>query len=158
MLKKIVGTIWKKIPYTARQKVVRATQTKFTVSVAAVVTNERGEVLLLDHVLRPGSGWGFPGGFVNAGEELETAVAREVREETTLELENVKLLRARTFYRHVEILFTATATGTAKVNSREIKSLGWFAPDALPANISETNKVFIRKVIKPELGDADEKV
>lgn len=150
MIGKIVGTIWKKMPYAARQKVVRATQTKFTVSVAAVVTNERGEVLLLDHVLRPGSGWGFPGGFVNAGEELETAVQREVREETTLELENIKIIKARTFHRHFEMIFSATAKGEATVNSREIKSLGWFTTDALPENMSASQKAFVRSLLNPK--------
>ena len=138
------------MPHLARQKIVRATQSKFTVSVAAVVTNERGEVLLLDHVLRPGSGWGFPGGFVNAGEEPETAVRREVREETTLELENVKIIKGRTFHRHVEMIFSATPKGEAAVNSREIKSLGWFASDALPESMSVCQKAFVKSLLKPK--------
>lgn len=136
------------MPYTARQKVVRVTQSKFTVSVAAVITNEIGEVLLLDHVLRPGSGWGFPGGFVNEGEQLETAVRREVREETMLELENVKIVLSRTFRRHIEMIFSATAKGDARVSSREIKALGWFTGDALPESMSGCQKEFVKSLLK----------
>lgn len=158
MIKKIIGTIWKKMPHVARQKIVRATQSKFTVSVAAVVTNERGEVLLLDHVLRPGSGWGFPGGFVNGGEQAQKALERELREETGLEIENVKLMQVRTINCHIEILFSATASGAARVNSREIKTLGWFAADNLPEDLNEGYKAFIRKVIKPVSGGAADKV
>ena len=144
MLKKIVGTIWRKMPRFARRKIVSSTQSSFTVSVAALISNEKMEVLLLDHVLRVGIGWGFPGGFVNKGEQPEQALKREVREETCLELENVKLLRARTTESHIEILFSATSKGEAKVNSREIKSFDWFASEALPENMSEAQKALIK--------------
>jgi hypothetical protein len=40
MIKKIVGAIWRKLTPLARLKIVRATQTKFTASVAAIVENE----------------------------------------------------------------------------------------------------------------------
>lgn len=131
------------MPRFARQKIVRTTQSKFTISVAALIINEKSEILLLDHVLRVGSGWGFPGGFVNQSEQLEQALTREVREETNLKLENVKFLQARTIDRHVEILFSATAKGAAKINSREIKSFGWFGSEALPENMSRRQKTII---------------
>jgi NUDIX domain len=69
MLKKLVGKIWRKTPHFIRLRIIRLSQTKFTVSVGAVVLNEKGEILLLDHVLRPASGWGIPGGFINGGEQ-----------------------------------------------------------------------------------------
>ncbi len=68
MLKKIVGTIWKNLMPYLRLKIVRATQQKFTVSVAAIIINENEEILLLNHVLRPHSVWGIPGGFVKSGD------------------------------------------------------------------------------------------
>ncbi len=83
MLKKILGTIWKNLTPYLRLKIVRATQHKFTVSVAAVIINENEEILLLNHVLRPSSGWGIPGGFVKRGEQPEAAIEREIREETS---------------------------------------------------------------------------
>jgi hypothetical protein len=75
MLKKIAGTIWRKMPSSARMKIVRLTQKQFTVSVAAIVLNESDEILLLDHVLRPGSGWGIPGGFLARAEQPLTPFA-----------------------------------------------------------------------------------
>ncbi len=147
MVKEIIGTIWKKMPRFARQKIIRSTQNKFTVSVGAVITNEKREVLLLDHVLRMGSSWGFAGGFVNKGEQPEEALRREVREETCLELENVKLLRVRTMHLHIEMLFSATAKGEAKVNSREIKALGWFNADKMPENMNEIQKIVVKKLL-----------
>ncbi|CAN5654383.1 NUDIX domain-containing protein [soil metagenome] len=148
MLKKIIGTIWRKMPSYLRKKVIRTTQHTFTVSAAAIITNEDGKVLLLDHVLRTASGWGFPGGFLEMGEQAENALKREIREETGLELKDVKLIRVRTINRHIEILFRAKATGKAEVKSSEIKDVVWFNVDEIPENMSQTQKSIIRKLLK----------
>ncbi len=148
MIKKIIGIIWKKITPGVRLKIIRLTQQKFTVSVAAIVTNEKGEVLLLDHVLRPFSNWGIPGGFIEAGEQPEKAVSREIREETGLELKNIRLLRVRTANRHVEILFRAEATGEARVKSREINAAAWFRVENMPEELNQKQKSDILELLE----------
>ena len=148
MLKKTIGLIWEKMPYFLRLRLIRATQQKFTVSVAAIVTNERGEILLLDHVLRPFSSWGIPGGFVDAGEQPEAAVRREIREETGLELTSVEMVRVRTINRHVEILFRARASGKGEIKSREISGLGWFEFGKMPEKLSRVQKSLIEEVLR----------
>jgi bifunctional NMN adenylyltransferase/nudix hydrolase len=56
------------------------------VTVDAVVIHS-GHVLLVRRRAEPGKGlWAFPGGFVDATETLESAVIRELREETRLKL------------------------------------------------------------------------
>src|SRR5579859_6567815 len=57
-----------------------------TVAVGAVVVDREGRVLLVQRGRPPGVGtWTLPGGRVEAGESLEEAVVREVREEASLE-------------------------------------------------------------------------
>lgn len=143
MIKKIVGKVWKIMPYRMRIKVVRSVQKKFTVSVVAIVTNEKNEILILDHYFRPGASWGLPGGFIDPYEQAENGIRREIKEETDLELENLSLLKVRTIGKHLEILFIAEGVGKAKVNSQEIKELGWFALDNLPENMGETQLEWI---------------
>ena len=55
------------------------------VAVAAVVRNDRGEILLIE---RTDNGlWALPGGAQEIGESVKDAVRREVREETAIEVE-----------------------------------------------------------------------
>src|SRR6185369_17596512 len=129
MLRRAIGKIWKLLPRSARLRIVRTTQTNFTVSVAAVVVNDRREVLMLNHVLRPKSGWGFPGGFLDANERPADAVRREVLEETGIELDELTLDHTLVRGRHLEIIFSARPIGEARVLSSEIYELGWFGKD-----------------------------
>lgn len=149
---KFIGRIWKKLPPVWRQRFVRATQQTFTVSVGALVVDGERKVLLLDHHLRPASGWGLPGGFIEQGEQPHEAIRRELREETGLEIEDVRLLAARTVRRHVEILFCARPAphSSARVACREIKAFGWFAGDELPAGLSAVQKTLIARVLRGE--------
>lgn len=54
------------------------------VSVAALVTNEKGEILLVNS---PWRGWEYPGGLIEPGETFQEALHREVREESGVEIE-----------------------------------------------------------------------
>ena len=126
---------------------MRSVQTSFTVSAAAIVTNEEGKVLLLNHVLRPDSGWGYPGGFVNKGEQAEDAIRREVREETGIDLDKLELHDVRNSGTHIEILFVAKSVGEPEVRSREIIELGWFGIDDFPQELPRRQQEQIRKAL-----------
>ena len=54
------------------------------VSVAGLVTNEEGKILLVNS---PWRGWEYPGGLVEPGETFQEALHREIREEAGVEVE-----------------------------------------------------------------------
>lgn len=146
----LTGNFWKVMPRGMRAFVTRRVQPTFTCSAAGIVTNENGEVLLLDHVLRPASGWGIAGGFLNNGEQAAAALRREISEETGLELMNIRLYRVRTLRRHIEVIFTASSSGTPEVKSREIREARWFAIDKMPGEMSLQQQFMIRAALGQE--------
>ncbi len=147
MLVEILAKIWKVIPRRGRISLSRATQAKFTVSAAGIITDDEGRVLLLNHILRPVSGWGLPGGFLEKGEQPEAGFRREIMLETGLQIRDPVIFRARTIRRHIEIIFLAKGVGTAEVKSREITELGWFAIDDMPAEMSLDQQFLIRRAL-----------
>jgi len=147
----LASKIWKALTPSFRTRLVRVTQPKFTVSVAAVVTNPEGKVLLLKHVLRPAADWGIPGGFMEADEQPHDAIRRELLEETGLELQEVNMLRVRTMARHIEILFRARANGEGEVRSREITKLGWYDPEDMPKGTAGIQKHLIEEILRGEV-------
>ncbi len=146
-LKRLIRKIWRRLPGGLRLKAIRLSQPKFTASSAVVIANGSGEVLLLDHVLRPFSGWGLPGGFISHGEQPEEAVRREISEEVGIELTSVSLYSVRCVDRHIEFIFSARTDEEPEVKSHEIIGLGWFAADALPEKLSLAQASIIRSVL-----------
>lgn len=152
MIIDLISKTWKLLPRNARTLVTRIFQPKFTVSAAAIVFNDEGKVLLLDHILRPHSGWGVPGGFIDAYEQPEAALRRELKEETGLDLNDVSLYRCRTIKKHIEIIFTARAIGEAVVGSREIRQLKWVSLDDMPPEMSLDQQFLVKKIIEESVG------
>ncbi|MBK5276020.1 MAG: NUDIX hydrolase [Desulfuromonadales bacterium] len=56
-----------------------------------IIIEIQGGIVLIERK-NPPYGWALPGGFVDYGESLETAAAREALEETSLEVHNLRLL------------------------------------------------------------------
>lgn len=107
------------------------------------IINEKGQVLLLKRSRtdprRPGE-QDFPGGQVDAGEELVAAAAREVREESGLDigLRDLHLVYAATETYEKDgmsvtrLLFAAKVSDPAVTLSSEHEEYGWHdIPDAL---------------------------
>ncbi len=140
--------VWRALPSRARRWSMRLTQARFTVTAGALVFNDAGEVLLLKHRFRMGSGWGIPGGFLELGEQPEEALRRELREEVGLELDGVEIVTTRAFKkpRQVEILFRCRGNADVKPLTIEVESAGWFSVQSLPTGLPRDQRLLIERV------------
>jgi len=142
MLINFLGAIWRHLPGSVRRRLSRLGQRRFTVTTAAFIFDGDGRLLLLEHVFRPDSGWGVPGGFLTKGEQPEAGLRRELREEIGIEVEEAEILFVRTLsrLRQIEIYFRARAIGEPKPCSFEIITAKWFALDDLPSELSKDQR------------------
>jgi mutator protein MutT len=147
VLNKLMATMWRALPPRMRRWSMRATQARFTVTAGALIFNDAGEVLLLKHRFRAGSGWGIPGGFLEAGEQPEEALRRELREEVGLEITEVELFTSRTFKkpRQVEILFRCHANANVKPQTIEVERAEWFSTCSLPSGLPQDQRLLIER-------------
>lgn len=129
---------------------MRLAHTRFTVTAGAVIFNDKGEVLLLKHRFRAGSGWGLPGGFMENGEQPIDALRRELHEEIGLELDDVKVFAVRSFKKpkQVEVLFRGRANAEVKSQTVEVERAEWFSIETLPEGLPRDQRVFIERAAK----------
>ena len=108
---------------------------RVTVGVVGVVLDDAGRVLLVEHVFHPRRPWGLPGGWLQSGESPAEGLAREIAEETGLEVGVLRPLLVDTSphsSRHLDIAFLCAARGDVTELSREILDYDWVPPDAVP--------------------------
>lgn len=90
-----------------------------------------GKIVLIKRS-NPPFGWALPGGFVDYGESLEQAVVREAKEETGLDIEDIKQFHTYSDpgrdprFHTIGTIFTAKAKGLPKAgdDAAEIKLAG----------------------------------
>ena len=100
-----------------------------------VVAPRDGQILLVRRNHEPMLGrWSFPSGFVDAGEVVPEAAAREVREETGVEVHVGALLGvySRAGDPVVFIAYAGEVVSGEAAPGDEAFEVGYFAPDALP--------------------------
>jgi len=111
------------------------------VAVGAAVTNDRGELLLIQ---RADSGvWLYPTGWCDVGYSAAEVVVKEVLEETGIEAEPVRLIGVLDGMRLgssrtplYSLLFFCRATGgELKTHPLEVTDVGWFTRDNLPSPV-----------------------
>jgi 8-oxo-dGTP pyrophosphatase MutT (NUDIX family) len=111
-----------------------------TLGVRGLVVDEAGRVLLIEHTYV--RGWHLPGGGVERGETAEQALARELVEEAGIEiLGRPRLLSIHSNHLifpgdHVLIYLVDRWRARPPTAKGEIHAIDWFAPDALPAEIT----------------------
>lgn len=105
-------------------------------SPAVIMLVEReGRALLARNARFPLPFYSTLAGFVEVGETLEHAVAREVTEEAGVAIDDIRYFGSQPwpFTGSLMIGFTATwASGEIVADPTELADAGWFAPDELP--------------------------
>jgi NAD+ diphosphatase len=102
---------------------------------AIVLVRRSGEVLLTRKPEWAPHRYGLVAGFLEFGECLEEAAAREVHEETGVRVNNVRYLGSQCWPFPSQLMcgFVADfAGGEVKVDTRELADARWFPVDALP--------------------------
>ncbi|MFT4147731.1 MAG: NAD(+) diphosphatase [Micrococcaceae bacterium] len=102
---------------------------KIEPSIMAMILNDKDEILLANDARWPRERYSLIAGFVDAGETLELALHREVKEEVGLELDNVTYLgdQAWPFPASQMFAFKGLAIGEVQVDGVEILDAKFFS-------------------------------
>jgi 8-oxo-dGTP pyrophosphatase MutT (NUDIX family) len=123
-----------------------------SLGVLALVVDENGHVLLVEHTYR--SGWYLPGGGVHRKEGLDDALRRELREEVGVAPTAEPRLHGvywnfREGKSDYVVVFAVEQWERKTVKSLEIENSGFFPPNGLPEDTSEPAK---RRIAELETG------
>lgn len=106
-----------------------------------IIIRVQGKGIVMIERRNPPYGWALPGGFVDYGESLESAAVREAKEETSLDLDDLRQFHAysapdRDLRHHtVTMVFTALGKGIPRA-ADDALNLEVFSPDRLPGRIA----------------------
>lgn len=107
------------------------------ISPSIIVLIKRGkEVLMARSPHFPKNAYGLIAGFVEAGESIEEAIKREVKEEVSIKIKNLQYFGSQSwpFPDSLMIGFIAEyADGEIIIDHNEIESAGWYRFDNIPA-------------------------
>lgn len=108
-----------------------------TAGAVGAVYNRDGKILIVEHVFHPKYPWGLPGGWMNRNEDPIQTVARELREETGLQVtvERPLIISAKSELRsHLDFGFLCRADSDEIHLSGELLDYRWITPgdDAVP--------------------------
>jgi 8-oxo-dGTP diphosphatase len=114
------------------------TQPRHSVSVAAVIPDDQGRVLVIQR--RDNGAWQLPGGILELDESIEDGVRREVQEETGVTVEPIRLTGV---YKNMKLGVVALVFRTQLVNgtphpTEESAAVDWWTADRVAAEMNET--------------------
>ena len=149
-MKKAAFAAFRRLPGPMRRAAVHVGAPSYSVGAVAVLRRPDGRVVFVDQ--RHSSGWALPGGLLRRGEPAAEALVREVCEEIGLNLDAlhlpVPLAAVSAGARRVDVVFVIDVPEDVVVraaDSVEVRSVGWFALDALP-DVTEPTAEILRAV------------
>jgi ADP-ribose pyrophosphatase YjhB (NUDIX family) len=126
--------LWRVVPFPdrLRQAFLELINPRFLIGVVALIVDERGRVLILEHTYRRQYPWSMPGGYLKAREDPRQGLAREVAEEVGLEVEVGEVLAVTVLKGYeLDLLFRARVLGGTMRASAEIRAWRYVEPAEL---------------------------
>jgi phosphoglycolate phosphatase-like HAD superfamily hydrolase/ADP-ribose pyrophosphatase YjhB (NUDIX family) len=128
------------------------------VTVGALIFDGAGRVLMI-RTHKWSNLWGIPGGKVKLGESCEAALRREIREETDLDLTDIRFvlvqdcIHSKEFFRdaHFVLLnYTGVCVGQPRVRlNEEALEFRWVTPpEALGLRLNQPTRVLLEAVLQ----------
>lgn len=126
-------------------------------TVGGLIFNDDGRVLMI-RTHKWSNLWGIPGGKIKWGEPSETALRRELKEETNLGITDIRFvliqdcIHSKEFYREAHFIllnYTCRAVGSTNVKlNDEGLEFRWVMPtEAMQMTINHPTRVLLEKVI-----------
>lgn len=126
-------------------------------TVGALIFNDAGEVLMIRTQKWSGL-WGIPGGKIKWGERNEDALRRELKEETNLDIADIRFvlvqdcIHSKEFYRDAHFLllnYTCRCVGTADVRlNEEAQEFRWVTPATAAAlDLNQPTRLLLERVM-----------
>jgi len=130
---RLLALVFNAVPVRWQRRILDRTQSRFLVGVVGLGVDQDGRVILARHRFGAPE-WRFLGGFLSPRERLEDALAREVREETGIEIEVGPILEANQGYRwqRIELVYAYRPLGGIERLSVELVEVRAFDPADLP--------------------------
>ncbi len=121
-------------------------------TVDIIIETDSREVVLIKRK-NPPYGWAIPGGFVDYGESLEDAAIREAREETNLDIKQLRQFHTYSDpnrdprHHSISTVYIANAKGTPQAKDDALE-IGIFNESNLPEEIAFDHRSILKDYFK----------
>lgn len=142
------------------ERPIRSTSNRPIATVGALIHDGEGEVLMM-RTHKWSNKWGIPGGKIERGEASEDALRREVKEETALDIEDIRFALVQDSIDSLEferpehfilLNYVARVTSRDVTLNDEAEQYQWLSPeDALKLDLNQPTRHLLEQVLEQEL-------
>jgi 8-oxo-dGTP diphosphatase len=140
--------IWRPLPAPFKHVYLRLRYGWNAIGVAALIRDERGRILLAHRTYSDDEPWALPGGWLEGEEPIESALERELLEETGLRVRVGRVTAVERAGFAVVLLMNAELLDPVAAfrASAEVSEVGWVEP-AEVRRLSRVNARLLRRAL-----------